>query len=110
MCIVNYMYYMYKIYEIKANLYINSELSSIFNITNLHSTIDLCGPHRYFLDFLLPVHVFASDGNIKFKFTLHEIMVYFNCGSVIPFSYKLNVKIDTAEKLLQLTLCTLMFC
>lgn len=37
-------------------------------------------------------------------------MVYFNYGSVIPFSYKLNVKIDTAEKLLQLTLCALMFC
>lgn len=60
MCIVNYMYYMYKIYEIKANLYINSELSSIFNITNLHSTIDLCGPHRYFLDFLLHVCIIKT--------------------------------------------------
>lgn len=55
-------------------------------------------------------NLFASDGNIKLKFTLHEIMVYFNYGSVISFSYKLNVKIDTAEKLLQLTLCALMFC
>lgn len=55
MCIVNYMYYMYKIYEIKVNLYINLELSSIFNIINFYSIIDLCGFYRYFLDFLLYV-------------------------------------------------------
>lgn len=36
--------------------------------------------------------LFAVDGNIKFKFTLHEIMIEFHYGSVIAYSInKLNV-------------------
>lgn len=45
-------------------------------------------------------NLFVLDGNIKFKFILYEIMVYFNYGFVIFFFYKLNVKIDIVEKLL----------